>query len=131
MRLFWGFLVVSVAGCASAPPASDASKIMTVDEYVSAITIHISKRYKRPKPFNDSLNCVVLISQDRDGVVQTVAVLECNGSEQEVKAIHRAIEKASPLPLPDSEELFHSDIRLIFCPRSNRKQPHIPCSDDE
>ena len=131
MRSFWWFVVVLGAGCASAPPASDTSRILTGEDYARAIMNHVARYWVQPKPSDDPLNCEFLISQDRNGVVQTIAVSECNGSEQEVESIQRAIEKASPLPLPDNEALFDPDIRLSFRSRSNCDQSNIPCSDNK
>ena len=116
MRIFLLFGAAMVVGCAATPNRAESMSIVTMQQYVAALTLHVSKNWVQPESHNESLNCVVNISQDSDGKVKSVNLAKCNGSDDDVMSIKRAVEAASPLPLPDNPALFDPDIRLIFCP---------------
>ena len=116
MRICLFLGAVLIAGCATQAKIPTAKPIVTMQDYVSALTSHVSRSWVVPKPFNESLDCTVDINQDHVGFVKSVKIVTCNGSEEEILSIERAVEAASPLPLPDKLSLFDSDIRLTFCP---------------
>lgn len=109
--------LASFVACTSTRTAVEPLRTDTLESYVSVLTDHVSSRWVAPEPFNYEINCVVMISQDQTGTVKSAEVSDCNGSAEEIQAIQRAVETASPLPLPDNPLVFDAEIRLTFCPR--------------
>lgn len=68
----------------------------------------------RPRtPVEDgSFNCRVQISQNKSGVVQEVALQECNGDPRWQASLIQAIQTASPLPAPPDVNVFSNLLTL-------------------
>ena len=117
MKLYPVLALASLVACTATRTAVEPLRIDTLESYISVLTHHISSRWVPPEPFNFDIHCVVMISQDQNGVVKSAEVSECNGSAEERRAIQHAVEASSPLPLPDNPLLFDPEIHLTFCPR--------------
>lgn len=92
------------------------SSINTREEYAMAISEAASSYWRVPETRTEGLNCVVVITQDRTGTVQSVMVESCNGTQEERESIIQAVRDSSPLPLPDDPEIFESVVRFTFRP---------------
>lgn len=66
---------------------------------------------------DEPFQCEVRILQDRQGNVQEVQLLRCNGSFTWRQSLVTAILAASPLPAPPSPEVFSDAVTLTFVAR--------------
>ena len=104
--------------------------------YTGQIDARIERAWQRPRsPVNDEevpsnglgftaarkraiadepFRCQVRILQDRQGNVQEVQLLRCNGSVAWRQSLVTAILTASPLPAPPSPAVFSDALALIF-----------------
>jgi hypothetical protein len=106
-------LVLTMVGCTTVP---EMVQVDTVDAYAMALKVHVQKRWVRPQPVDDSVNCVVFLTQNSTGQVQSVDLGACNASPEESRAIKRAVWASSTLPLPANRTLFDPQLVLTFCP---------------
>ncbi|MFW6191480.1 MAG: cell envelope integrity protein TolA, partial [Thiohalospira sp.] len=63
---------------------------------------------------------VARVRLNREGRVLSVEVLESSGNPSFDSSLERAVLRASPLPVPDDDELFESSFRefnMKFSPR--------------
>jgi hypothetical protein len=87
---------------------------MLFGRYMGQISARIQRAWIRPRtPVEDgSFSCRVQISQDRSGVVQEVALQECNGDLHWQASLIQAIQTASPLPAPPDATVFSNLLTL-------------------
>ena len=85
--------------------------------YVYRIQQRIQSVWVRPMTATDGIECIVNIRQLPGGEVVSVSIGRCNGDAAVQRSIIAAVEKASPLPIPDDPSVFDRNIQLEFRPR--------------
>ncbi len=86
------------------------------DQYVRMLRNRIEQNWNRPPSAQKGLDCWVNVTQIPSGNVINVSVDNCNGDDAVVQSIERAVQRASPLPLPPVQALFERNLRLEFKP---------------
>jgi colicin import membrane protein len=81
-----------------------------------AIQQQITRNFIRPASAPEGLECIVHVRQLPGGQVVNVEIGRCNGDDAVRRAIEAAVNKASPLPSPDTPSVFERDLTLIFRP---------------
>jgi hypothetical protein len=107
---------------AIADGAYGAEKARLLGIYTGQIQARIARVWRRPRtPVNEaatdgaeSFQCEAQIIQDARGNVQEVMLPRCNGSPAWRNSLVLAIQQASPLPAPPSENVFSTSITLDF-----------------
>lgn len=84
--------------------------------YMFRIQQRIKSKWAAPPTAKPGIECVVNIQQAPGGVVLSVNIGDCNGDSAVRGSIERAVQLASPLPIPDDPSVFDRNIRLIFRP---------------
>jgi hypothetical protein len=85
-------------------------------QYLALIKDRVERRWERPPVAIGApeFSCRVRIDQDGSGVIQAVALEECNSNIVWRLALQNAIRAASPLPLPDDAALFQPTLYIEF-----------------
>lgn len=84
--------------------------------YVFMIQRAITQQFIRPASAPENLECVVDVKQRPGGHVIDVQIQRCNGDDAVRRSIVAAVEKASPLPLPENPSIFERDLQILFKP---------------
>ena len=95
--------------------------------YIGQITARVERAWIRPRaPVDDAafFACRVRVTQDRQGVVQEIELVRCNGTPRWQTSLVQAIQSASPLPAPPDADVFRSQVVLdlqsaTFTPRAS------------
>lgn len=89
-----------------------------VDKYKALIQQSINENWSVPAGINTALVTELLIRLAPDGTVIQVTVLKSSGNDLLDQSAIQAVQKASPLPVPDNLEAFHvlREIRLKLKP---------------
>jgi len=96
--------------------------------YTSQIDARIERAWRKPRSpiapptkdaqghihHKDVFTCRARISQDRDGSVTEVELMQCDGSPEWQMSLVNAIQRASPLPSPPSPTVFTNVLTLSF-----------------
>jgi hypothetical protein len=96
--------------------------------YTSQIDARIERAWRKPRSpiapptkdtqgrihHKDLFTCQARISQDRDGSVTEVELMQCDGSLEWQMSLVNAIQRASPLPSPPSPTVFTNVLTLSF-----------------
>lgn len=93
---------------------SDPGSKLLFGRYIGQITARIERAWMRPRaPIeNPFFACRVRITQDRNGVVQEIELVQCNGNAQWQTSLVQAIQTASPLPAPPDADVFTGRVTL-------------------
>ena len=91
----------------------------SMEGYISAMQMAISRGFAPPPSTPDDLECVVDVWQLPGGTVTDIEIGRCNGNEAVRRAIEAAVFKASPLPVPEDSSLFEPNIRITFRPETH------------
>jgi hypothetical protein len=85
-------------------------------QYLALIKDRVERMWVRPPVAIGApeFSCRVRIDQDGSGVIQAVALEECNSNIGWHLALQNAIRAASPLPLPDDAALFQPTLYMEF-----------------
>lgn len=92
----------------------DPGRQLLFGRYIGQITARIERAWMRPRtPIENAFfACRVRITQNRNGVVQEVELLRCNGDSRWQTSLVHAIESASPLPAPPDADVFNGQLTL-------------------
>lgn len=82
--------------------------------YQMAIRQDVQRNWIRPATAPDDLECLVAVRQLTNGEVVSVRVVQCNGDDAAVRSIVAAVNRASPLPLPNNPLLFLAEFQFRF-----------------
>lgn len=76
--------------------------------YMGQITARVERAWTRPRTLIDApfFACRVRITQDRNGTVQEIELVRCNGNPRWQASLVHAIQSASPLPAPPDADVF-------------------------
>lgn len=90
-----------------------------IDKYKQMIIQNISRKWLIPNTENKEATCQVLVHVGPGGVVLSVDFIKESGDANLDRSARNAIMKASPLPVPESSELFDNfrALRLTFRPQ--------------
>lgn len=89
-----------------------------IDKYKQMIIQTISRKWILPEAVAENIACQLLVHLGPGGVVISVDVLKESGDINLDRSARNAIMKASPLPVPESADLFDNfrALRLTFRP---------------
>lgn len=89
-----------------------------LDKYKQMIIKSISRKWILPEDVAEDLSCQLLVHLGPGGVVINVDVLKESGDTNLDRSARNAIMKASPLPVPETSDLFDNfrSLRLTFRP---------------
>ena len=82
--------------------------------YQMAIRQDVQRNWIRPATARDDLECLVAVRQLTNGEVVSVRIVQCNGDEAVQRSIRAAVNRASPLPLPNNPLLFLDEFQFRF-----------------
>ncbi len=90
-----------------------------IDKYKQMIVQSISRKWLIPEAVNQDLTCQLLVHLAPGGIVMNVDIIKESGDPNLDRSARNAILKASPLPVPNSVELFDNfrALRLTFRPQ--------------
>ena len=88
--------------------------------WAQQLAAHMRPYWIRPPSLPDNLRCQVEITLLPSGAVQSVRVVQSSGSPAFDDSVKTAVEKASPLPLPQDPKAFVRLIQPIYSPASFR-----------
>jgi colicin import membrane protein len=86
-------------------------------EYVNRIRAKVRQNWILPQDLQGNPQCVFEVVQLPTGEVLEARLVKGSGNAAYDEAVHRAILKSSPLPLPASREHFYRELELTFRPR--------------
>jgi colicin import membrane protein len=86
-------------------------------EYVNRIRLKVRQHWILPQDLQGNPECVFKVVQLPTGEVIDVKLVKSSGNPAYDDAVHRAILKSSPLPLPASRDQFYRELELTFRPR--------------
>jgi colicin import membrane protein len=86
-------------------------------EYVNRIRARVRQNWILPADLQGNPECVFRVIQLPTGEVIEARLVKSSGNAAYDDAVHRAILKASPLPLPAQREHFYRELELTFRPR--------------
>lgn len=86
-------------------------------EYVNRIRAKVRQNWILPPDLQGNPQCIFKVVQLPTGEVLEARLVKGSGNAAYDEAVHRAILKSSPLPLPASREHFYRELELTFRPR--------------
>ena len=86
-------------------------------DYVNRIRLKVRQNWILPQDLQGNPEAVFNVVQLPTGEILSVKLKKSSGNPAYDEAVHRAILKASPLPLPEPRELFSRELELTFRPR--------------
>jgi TonB family protein len=78
-----------------------------------AIQKKVERSWVRPVTANKDLKCTVKVRLMSDGTVISADVISSSGDEIFDRSVENAVEKSSPLPVPNDKELFAEEFRTF------------------
>ena len=87
-------------------------------QYIMHIAKKVENNWLRPVSTKAGQSCDVIVTQTMSGDVIDVRVQSCTSDNAFQRSVERAVQKASPLPLPPDPELFDREIYFKFKPRT-------------
>jgi colicin import membrane protein len=94
-----------------------AARNKALTEYVNRIRAKVRQNWILPPDLQGNPQCVFKVVQLPTGEVLEARLVKGSGNAAYDEAVHRAILKSSPLPLPASREHFYRELELTFRPR--------------
>ncbi len=98
--------------------ARRARALTVVEKYKALIRQKVSRNWARPPGTEKGLQCLVRVRLVPGGEVLQVKIIRSSGSEVFDRSVENAVRKASPLPLPEDEDLFEyfRELEFLFNP---------------
>ncbi|MDY0011534.1 MAG: energy transducer TonB [Rhodocyclaceae bacterium] len=87
-----------------------------LDSYKNKIRVKVRGNIILPLGISGNPEAVFLVSQAVDGTILEIRLKRSSGNPALDSAIEKAIQKSSPLPKPEKEELFERNLELNFRP---------------
>ena len=85
-----------------------------------AIKQKVNRSWIRPASSEGGLKCTIRVKLMSDGTVIDAEVISSSGDEIFDRSAENAVNKASPLPVPNDKELFAREFRtfsFLFSPK--------------
>ncbi len=94
----------------------EAMNSTEMQQYLGRLKLHLESAWRVPTVAPDNVRCVVNIRQAVNGEVISVRPIaaQCNADPIVLRSIQAAVERASPLPLPDNPVLFMREFNFEF-----------------
>jgi colicin import membrane protein len=98
---------------------SSVAETGEIDKFKQMIVQAISRKWLISENINPDIACQLLVHVGPGGVVLNVEIIKESGDDNLDRSARSAIMKASPLPVPENEELFDKfrSLRLTFRPQ--------------
>lgn len=77
-----------------------------IDKYKTLILQAIGQHWILPEEVDKTLSCKLLIRLAPDGTLLDARIVESSGNSVLDRSALNAVQKASPLPIPDKAEIF-------------------------
>lgn len=97
------------------------SKSLSNNEKMALLKLYRDQMYNkvysnwfRPSYSKKGWSCKAIINQSRNGTVNSVKIIQCQGDSLFQDSVKKAIYKSSPLPLPKDDSLFNDTIEITF-----------------
>lgn len=97
------------------------SKSLSNNEKMAMLKLYRDQMYNkvysnwfRPSYAKKGWSCKAIINQSRNGTVNSVKIVQCQGDALFQESVKKAIYKSSPLPLPKDDSLFNDTIEITF-----------------
>ncbi len=87
--------------------------------YQFAIAQKVRRSWAVPASAGPDTKCSVRVTQLPDGTVTGINIISCNGDDAVRRSVEAAINKASPLPLPENPDLFDRNLTINLTPERN------------
>ncbi|MFC4313277.1 energy transducer TonB [Steroidobacter flavus] len=113
------FASLDESGEASVTAGDPVRQSMLFGRYTGQINGRIQRVWRKPRSAIDessaaAFQCQARITQNQDGSVTEIELMQCNGSAEWQLSLVRAIQQASPLPAPPDPSVFTSELMLAF-----------------
>ncbi len=86
-------------------------------QYVKLIAQKVENNWLRPADSAEGQFCNVIVTQSYTGDVVGVSLQSCKADIAFQRSVERAVQKASPLPLPPNPDIFDRKIYFTFRPK--------------
>ncbi len=98
--------------------ARRARALTATEKYKALIRQKVSRNWARPPGTEEGLQCMVRVRLVPGGEVLQVKIISSSGDKAFDRSVENAVHKASPLPLPEEQELFEyfREIEFLFNP---------------
>jgi hypothetical protein len=114
------FEAIEVSEEAAHTAGDPAVQSLLFGRYTQQIDARIQRAWRKPRSAlnagsaDEAFECQARISQDAQGNVIEIELVQCNGSTAWQMSLVRAIQRASPLPAPPSPTVFSNALTLSF-----------------
>jgi hypothetical protein len=112
-----------LAALAFTLPAPLAAQWDPVADYGELVTARIYRHWRVPPTVPEGAVCKVRIVQADDGAVRSATPFECDAHPGLAASVTRAVQQASPLPLPPDPKVFRSTLVIVF--RVDKETPRL------
>jgi colicin import membrane protein len=102
---------------ADAARKAAAARASALGQYIARITDKVRGNWILPQDLQGNPEAIFHVTQLPTGEVLHIKLLKSSGNPAYDDAVHRAILKSSPLPLPSDKSLFDRELKLTFRPR--------------
>jgi TonB family protein len=95
------------AAAAASAAAKNAAQLQgQISQSIQAVRLKVNRSWIRPMTAQSGLKCRVRVRSSPNGDVTEAQVIQSSGEPLFDTSVHNAILKASPLPVPEDQELF-------------------------
>jgi len=97
----------------------DAALALELSQTIKAINTKVIHSWVIPATGSEDLKCTIKIKLKPDGTVISAEIISSSGDEVFDRSAENAVQKASPLPVPNDKELFakeFSSFQFLFIP---------------
>ncbi|MEI6543959.1 MAG: cell envelope integrity protein TolA, partial [Methylococcales bacterium] len=104
----------------AAAKAKAAAQSTESEQAKQAIKQKVNRSWIRPVSAEEGLKCTIRVKLMSDGTVIDAEVVSSSGDEIFDRSAENAVNKASPLPVPNDKELFAREFRtfsFLFNPK--------------
>jgi colicin import membrane protein len=97
-----------------------ARAMTAAEKYKVLIRQKVSRNWSRPAGTAKGLQCLVRVRLAAGGEVMSVSIVRSSGNQLFDRSVENAVNKASPLPLPEDKDLFEyfREIEFLFNPEA-------------
>jgi colicin import membrane protein len=96
---------------------ASAARTKALNEYIARIQAAVRSKWILPTDIQGNPEAIFNVVQIPTGEVISITLVKSSGNPAYDDAVHRAILKSSPLPLPAERELFSRELKLTFRPQ--------------
>jgi colicin import membrane protein len=89
----------------------------SLNDYIGRIQAKVRQNWILPQDLQGNPEAIFNVVQLPTGEVIRAVLVKSSGNPAYDDAVHRAILKSSPLPLPENRSLFYRELKLTFRPR--------------